>query len=145
MKKTSSVKALDLPSFIWLWRIAAWAMGLTIAAYLVQVATGSELLFGAKRLRSIHIGVGIAIAVLVLVLLGIGIVGTLGHYGSLGHSNHLWSGLAVVELIFLSAWSAVQIPSQPWARSVHVGVNFLLCLSLVWVSITGWQVVQKYL
>lgn len=145
MKKTSSVKALDLPSFIWLWKIAAWAMGLTIAAYLIQVVTGSELLFGAKRLRSLHIGMGIAIAVLVLVLLGIGLVGTLGHYGSLGHSNHLWSGLAVVELVFLSAWSAVQIPSQPWARSVHVGVNFLLCLGLIWVSITGWEVVQKYL
>jgi hypothetical protein len=120
-------------------------MGLTIAAYLLQAATGSGLLFGIKWVRSLHIGMGVAIAILVLALLGIGIVGTLGHYGSLGHSNHLWSGLAVVELVFLSAWSAVQIPTQPWARSVHIGVNFLLCLGLIWVSITGWEVVQKYL
>ncbi|HTL88808.1 MAG TPA: DUF4079 domain-containing protein [Leptolyngbya sp.] len=139
------MKVLDLPSFLWLWKIAAWAMGLTIVAYLIQAATGSGLLFGAKGLRSLHIGMGVVIGVLVLVLLGIGIVGTIGHYGSLGHSAHLWSGLAVVELVFLSAWTAVQIPSQPWARSVHVGVNFLLCLGLVWVSITGWEVVQKYL
>jgi hypothetical protein len=139
------VDVLDLPSFLWLWRIAAWAMGLTIAAYLIQAVTGSGLLLGARWVRSLHIGTGIAIAVLVLILLGIGIVGTLGHYGSLGHSSHLWSGLAVVELVFLSAWSAVQIPNQPWARSLHIGVNFLLCLGLIWVSITGWQVVQKYL
>jgi len=145
LKRQVRVKALDLPSFLWLWKIAAWAMGLTIAAYLIQIVTGSGLLFGAKKMRPLHIGMGIAIAVLVLVLLGIGIVGTIGHYGSLGHSSHLWSGLAVVELVFLSAWSAVLIPSQPWARSVHVGVNFLLCLGLVWVSITGWEVVQKYL
>ena len=139
------MKALDLPSFLWLWKIAAWAMGGTIAAYLIQAVTGSGLLFGVRGMRSLHIGMGIAIAVLVLILLGIGVVGTIGQYGSLGHSSHLWSGLAVVELVFLSAWTAVQIPRQPWARSVHVGVNFLLCLGLIWVSITGWEVVQKYL
>lgn len=147
IKERIGIKALDLPSFIWLWKIAAWAMGFTIVAYLIQIGTGSGLLVGArsKWVRSLHFGTGVAIALLVLVLLGIGIVGTIGHYGSLGHSSHLWSGLAVVELVFLSAWSAVQIPSQPWAKALHIGVNFLLCLALVWVSITGWTVVQKYL
>lgn len=83
---------------------------------------------------------------LVLLLLGIGIVGTLGHFGSLGHSAHLPAGLAVVDLVFLSAWSAVQIsPERPWARWVHIGTNFVLCLALIAVSITGWIVVQKYL
>ncbi len=53
---------------------------------------------------------------MVLLLLAIGFVGTLGHYGSLGHSPHLFAGLAVVDLVFLSAWSAIQISSaRPWA------------------------------
>lgn len=82
---------------------------------------------------------------LILLLLGIGIVGTIGHYGSLGHSSHLWAGITVVELAFLSAWSGVQIPHQAWARLVHWAVNLILGITLVWVSITGWEVVQKYL
>lgn len=82
---------------------------------------------------------------LILLLLGIGIVGTIGHYGSLGHSSHLWAGITVVELVFLSAWSGVQIPDRTWARPLHWGVNLMLGIALVWVSITGWEVVQKYL
>jgi hypothetical protein len=79
-------------------------------------------------------------------LLGIGLVGTLGHYGSLGHSPHLIAGLLVVGLVFLSAWSATQIGSKHfWARSLHIATNITLFGSLVLVSLTGWQVVQKYL
>lgn len=83
---------------------------------------------------------------LVLLLLGIGIVGTLGHFGSLGHSWHLLAGLVVVSLVFLSVWSAVQIKlMKPWGRLLHVGTNFVLLIGFVWVSLTGWDVVQKYL
>jgi hypothetical protein len=83
---------------------------------------------------------------LVLILLVIGIVGTLGHYGSLGHSIHLYAGLGVVDLVFVSAWSATQIQrAQPWARRVHLITNGILCLGFILVSVTGWLVVQKYL
>jgi hypothetical protein len=138
---------LDLPSFIWLWKIAAWSMGLTIAAYLLDVITGIGLLAPHRPtwIRSLHEWIGLLMIGLILVLLGIGLVGTIGHYGSLGHSSHLWAGITVVELSFLSAWSGVQIPHQVWARPVHWGVNVVLAIALIWVSITGWDVVQKYL
>lgn len=144
---------MNLPSFLWLWRIAAWSMGLTIVAYLLLAISGIWLRSARQQrqarpawLRPFHFGTGIAIVGLVLLLLAIGIVGTLGHYGSLGHSPHLWAGLAVLDLVFLSAWSAVQIsPRRPWARSLHLGTNLVLFGALIWVSLTGWSVVQKYL
>ena len=81
-----------------------------------------------------------------MLLLAVGIVGTLGHFGSLGHSSHLLAGLMVVGLVLLSAGSATQIsPKQPWARSLHIGTNITLFFGLLWVSLTGWTVVQKYL
>jgi hypothetical protein len=83
---------------------------------------------------------------LVLLLLAIGIVGTLGHFGSLGHSGHLIAGLSVVFLVLLSAGSATLIsPERDWMRAVHVGTNIALLVGFTWVSLTGWQVVQKYL
>jgi Protein of unknown function (DUF4079) len=144
---------MNLPSFIWLWKIAAWSMGFTIAAYCMLAITGGWIF--AKRqqsqsraswLRPLHATVGGVMIGLVLLLLVIGIVGTLGHFGSLGHSWHLLAGLAVVSLVFLSAWSAVQINlMHPWARLLHVSTNFVLLVGLFWVSLTGWDVVQKYL
>jgi Protein of unknown function (DUF4079) len=140
---------LDLPSFIWLWKIAAWAMGFTIVAYLLQAMTGIAMFSTRQRfsgLRSAHFVTGIVLVLLVLLLLAIGSVGTIGHYGSLGHSTHLPAGIAVVELVFVSAWSAVQIsPDRPWARPLHIAINALLCIALAFVSLTGWEVVQKYL
>ncbi len=103
---------------------------------------------GGQRLwvRPLHFWSGAAMSLLVLLLLAIGIAGTLGHYGSLGHSTHLPIGIGVVELVLISAWSAVQIsPDRPWARPLHIGVNALLCVAFVFVSLTGWEVVQKYL
>lgn len=83
---------------------------------------------------------------LVLLLLAIGIVGTLGHFGTLGHSSHLPVGLAVVGLVLLSAGSATQISAKrAWARSLHIGTNIALFVGFLWVSLTGWIVVQKYL
>jgi tryptophan-rich sensory protein len=141
---------LDLPSFLWLWKIAAWAMGFTVVAYLLQAGTGISLAILRQSrpdwLRPFHFIIGGVMALLVLLLLAIGIVGTLGHYGNLGHSTHLPAGLAVVELVFLSAWSAVQIsPDRPWAKPLHLGTNLVLCVALAIVSWTGWKVVQKYL
>lgn len=144
---------MNLPTFLWLWRIAAWSMGFTLVAYGVLAVTGSSLFVLRQQkhprpawLRPFHYGVGIGMVGLVLLLLAIGIVGTLGHYGSLGHSFHLAAGLAVVDLVFLSVWSAVQInPQRPWARPLHIGTNLVLFFALAWVSLTGWSVVQKYL
>lgn len=144
---------LDLPSFLWLWKIAAWSMGLSIAAYFLLALTGIWMFRARKSrrgrrvfARSLHWFLGGTLVVLVLLLLGIGIVGTLGHYGTLGHSVHLWAGLSVVALVLFSAWSATQIgPRQPWARPTHVTTNVLLFFTLAWVSWTGWTVVQKYL
>lgn len=128
-------------------------MGGAIVAYLLLAVSGVQI--GRSRharqsrprwLRPLHITGGVLLIGLVLLLLAIGIVGTIGHYGSLGHSAHLAAGIGVVDLVALSAWSAVQIqPSRAWARWLHVGTNAILFLAMVWVSLTGWSVVQKYL
>jgi hypothetical protein len=144
---------VNLPSFIWLWKVAAWAMGFSVVAYFLLAISGSYI--SAQRQRTqphsmwllpVHIVTGVAMTILVLLLLGIGIVGTLGHFGSLGHSWHLFAGLSVVSLVFLSVWSAVQISlMRPWARLLHILTNLVLLVAFLWVSFTGWYVVQKYL
>jgi Protein of unknown function (DUF4079) len=145
--------SFNLPSFLWLWRIAAWSMGLSLAAYALLMATGGWLSFSRinsnprpKWLRPLHYVTGSIMVGLVLLLLAVGLVGTVGYYGNLGHSAHLPVGLGVVDLVLLSAWSASQIgPSRPWARPLHVGTNIALFLGFALVSLTGWLVVQKYL
>lgn len=128
-------------------------MGLAILAYLILAVTGIWM-FRARQthnsrpswLRSLHYAMGGSMVMLVLLLLAVGVVGTIGHFGSLGHSSHLPAGLAVVGLVLLSAGSATQISAKkPWARSLHIGTNITLFIGLVWVSLTGWTVVQKYL
>jgi hypothetical protein len=128
-------------------------MGLSWFAYLLLGVSGlwmrSLRQNGQIRpdwLRPVHFVLGFTLAILVLVLLAIGIVGTLGEYGSLGHSIHFTSGLAVVYLVLLSAWSAVQITTEhQWARRLHIGINAILLIGFIGVSVTGWTVVQKYL
>lgn len=144
---------VDLPSFIWLWRIAAWSMGLSLTVYGLLAVSGGTLFYTRQRdrsrpdwLRPAHYLLGSALVGLVLVLLSIGIVGTLGEYGSLGHSVHLPAGLTVVALILASAWSASRIsPERPWARQTHLTLNGILLFALIMVTATGWSVVQKYL
>ena len=144
---------MNLPSFLWLWRIAAWSMGLSLLAYFLLSITGT-LLFNRRQshrqypqwLRPLHFFIGWLMVSLVLLLLAIGIVGTIGHFGSLGHSGHLIAGFSVVFLVLLSAGSATLItPDRTWARAVHVGTNIALFVGFIWVSFTGWLVVQKYL
>ena len=97
-------------------------------------------------LRNAHFWSGVIIVFLTILLLAIGVVGTVGYYGSLGHSPHLWAGLFVVFLVSISAWSANQIDTRnSWARSLHVTTNAVLFVGLAYVSWTGWSVVQKYL
>ncbi|WP_071518538.1 DUF4079 domain-containing protein [Geitlerinema sp. PCC 9228] len=144
---------MDLPSFLWLWKIAAWSMGLSVTAYGLLAVSGGWLFYGRRNqtkrpawLRSLHITIGSILVGLVLLLLGIGLVGTIGHYGSLGHSPHLIAGLLVVALVLASAASATRIhPQRPWARQLHLSINLVLLVGLAWVSWTGWSVVQKYL
>lgn len=139
---------------MWLWRIAAWSMGLTVTLFAALAVVGlvlrtQRLRPGTKPqkwLRILHRGLGILLILLILNLLAIGIVGTLGHYGSLGHSWHLPVGLGVVALALGSAWSATRIhPQRPWARSLHLKINSLLFVALALVSWSGWAVVQKYM
>ena len=128
-------------------------MGLTILAYLLQCLSGGIVWYARSSriprpywLRSFHYTSGVVMVLLVLLLLAIGLIGTIGHYGSLGQSSHLVAGLLVVFLTLLSAWSANQINSRNmWARNLHLIANILLCGGLVFVSLTGWSVVQKYL
>jgi len=128
-------------------------MGLSVLAYLILAATGGWILFTRQRsqprpkwLRPLHYTLGGILVGLVLLLLSVGLVGTLGYYGSLGHSVHLLAGLVVVGLVLLSAVSASRIsPKRPWARSLHLGTNVVLLLGLIAVSLSGWSVVQKYL
>ncbi|MGA0198417.1 MAG: DUF4079 family protein [Prochlorotrichaceae cyanobacterium] len=147
---------MDLPSFLWLWRIAAWSMGLTLLAYAIQALTGWQIAQTRRSLSPsvsvlagltlVHRLSGVAMLLLVLLLLLIGLVGTLGHYGDLGHSIHLPLGLLVVGLVCLSAATAWQIINgNDLARAVHVFVNGALFFALALVSWSGWVVVQKYL
>lgn len=143
---------MDLPSFIWLWRIAAWSMGLSLTVYVGLLVTGGGVWYGRSHqksqlnwLRLVHIVLGVILLALVLVLLGIGIVGTLGEHGSLGHSWHLGAGLLVVSLVLASVGAASQIATHPWARSLHVAINGVLFLAFAAVSYSGWTVVQQYL
>lgn len=144
---------MDLPSFIWLWRIAAWSMGLSLSAYGLLAISGL-IIYSTRKdakprpawLRPVHFGLGVTMVSLVLLLLSIGIVGTLGEFGSLGHSAHLPAGLTVVSLTLASAWSATRIsPKRPWARKLHLSLNAALLLAFIIVTATGWSVVQKYL
>lgn len=143
----------DLSQLLWLWKIAAWAMGLACLTYLVLGATGSGFWFfrwlrrrRPNWLRPLHYALGIVLVVSVLVLLFIGLVGTWWHHGGFGHSWHLPAGLGVTALVLLSASSAQAIsPQRPWARRLHVGANITLFLGFVAVSLTGWNVVQQYL
>lgn len=157
---------MNLPSFIWLWRIAAWSMGLALTAYCFLALSGGFLYFSRVRsealaaspsvaepslqrpawLRPLHYILGITLVLLVLVLLSIGVVGTLGEFGGLGHSVHLPAGLTVVALTLASAWCATRIsPERPWARKAHLTINGVLLLGFILVTATGWGVVQKYL
>ena len=128
-------------------------MGFSILAYLLLGITGiwmynrrQHSLPQPSWLRPFHYITGATLVALVLLLLAIGVVGTLGHYGTMGHSAHLPAGLAVVALVLLSAGSATLInPNRDWARSIHIGTNIALLVGLLWVSLTGWDVVQKYL
>ncbi len=144
----------DLPSFLWLWRIAAWSMGFTIVMYIALAIAGIVLRYQRLTpkvkpkpwLRGLHLGFGIILVLLVLLLLAIGVVGTLGHFGNLGHSWHLPAGLLVVTLTLNSAWAGTQIDKKrPWARPIHIILNLALLLALIFVTWTGWDVVQKYL
>ncbi len=148
---------MDLPSFIWLWRIAAWSMGLSLMAYSLLAVSGGGLLYFRTQdpldqtprpiwLRPTHYTIGVILVLLVLLLLSVGIVGTLGEYGNLGHSVHLPMGLGVVALTLVSAWSASRIsPQRTWARKMHLTLNGVLLIAFVGVTATGWSVVQKYL
>ena len=143
---------MNLPSFLWLWKLAASAMTLTLVAYLTLALTGGWLFnrraLGRARphwLRPLHRWTGFVLVLLVLLLLGIGVIGTLGYYGQLGHSPHFAAGLTVVLLALVSAALATQIGRRPWGRSLHLLANSLLGLSLLVVTFTGWTVVQKYL
>lgn len=144
---------MNLPTFLWLWKIAAWSMGFSILAYFLLAISGGWMFYSRqertprpKWLRPLHYVIGGAMVFLVLLLLAIGVVGTLGHYGSLGHSVHLFDGLTVVILVVISAFSATQISARkPWARSLHIATNIVLFFGFAAVSASGWAVVQKYL
>ncbi|NEO87556.1 MAG: DUF4079 family protein [Spirulina sp. SIO3F2] len=145
---------MDLPSFLWLWRIAAWSMGLTFCTYGLLAITGLGIR-GLRQgepprsrpawLRPLHLGLGLSLVGLVVLLLTIGIVGTLGEYGSLGHSWHLGAGLLVVSLVLASAVTGLRHTQTIAGRNRHLQVNGALLVALLLVLGTGWVVVQKYL
>ncbi|MEA5470941.1 DUF4079 domain-containing protein [Spirulina sp. 06S082] len=143
---------MNLPSFLWLWKIAAWSMGLAIAAYFLLAIAGIWMrILRLKNqsypqgLRLFHLAIGSILVFLVLLLLTVGIIGTLGYYGNLGHSPHLVAGILVVTLVLVSAGSALAIGKWEKARSLHLITNSILFFGFIFVSLSGWGIVQKYL
>ncbi len=128
-------------------------MGLSMSAYVILSISGIMLWKSRtdkkarpKWLRPFHWMMGSIMVTLVLILLSIGLIGTIGEYGSLGHSIHLPAGLIVVTLVCLSAWSSTQInSSNPWARKLHVRLNIGLFFAFCFVGLSGLSVVQQYL
>lgn len=127
-------------------------MGLAIAAYFLLAIAGISLrVLRLKRmpyprgLREFHLAIGGILVCLVLLLLSIGIIGTLGYYGNLGHSPHLVAGILVVVLVLVSAGSALTIGKWDKARSLHLLTNIILFFGFLFVSFSGWTIVQKYL
>lgn len=127
-------------------------MGLAIAAYLFLAIAGISLRVlrvqnrpYPQGLREFHLAIGGILVLLVLLLLSIGIVGTLGYYGNLGHSPHLIAGILVVILVLFSATSALAIGKWEKARSLHLLTNIVLLFGFLFVSFSGWTIVQKYL
>lgn len=128
-------------------------MGLTLSAFALLALTGGTLrwlrLTQRRRpgwLWPFHAVVGSMMVLLIVGLLTIGIVGTLGEYGNLGHSWHLPAGGTVVGLAIASAWSASRIRAGvSSARFLHLVLNGGLGIALLTTGLTGWQVVQKYL
>jgi hypothetical protein len=143
-------------------------MGFTIAAYILLAVSGLWLGWRARvspvddgdsanlgeiadsevgrGLRVVHLVLGIAIIFLVLFLLAIGLVGTLGHFGSLIQSPHFAAGLIVVGLTIAAAVTGLRIsPDRHYSRAIHRTIDVALCVALVIVTYTGWDVVQKYL
>jgi archaellum biogenesis protein FlaJ (TadC family) len=141
-------------------------MGFTIAAYILLALSGFWLGWRARvmpsdplrqqgeiadpdvghGLRVVHLTLGAAIIFLVLFLLAIGLVGTLGHFGSLIQSPHFVAGLTVVGLTIAAAITGLRIsPERPYSRAIHRTIDVALCVALVIVTYTGWEVVQKYL
>ncbi len=144
---------MNLPSFLWLWKIAAWSMGFSLVAYTGLALTGFWMSYTRRTQtprplwwRTVHFCLGLTLVTLVIGLLAIGIVGTLGHYGTLGHSIHGVVGLTVVGLTVFSALMAMQIKGDNYrARTLHIRLNLALGAALLFVLGTGWVVVQKYL
>lgn len=144
-------------------------MGFTIAAYILLALSGLWLGWRARvveqatnlgstdlgdtaepevghGLRVVHLILGAAIIFLVLFLLAIGLVGTLGHFGSLVQSPHFAVGLTVVGLTIAAAVTGLRIsPDRRYSRAIHRTIDVALCVALVIVTYTGWDVVQKYL
>jgi hypothetical protein len=139
-------------------------MGFTIAAYILLALSGLWLGWRTRAvvhstdlsetadsevgqgLRVVHLILGAAIIFLVLFLLAIGLVGTLGHFGSLIQSPHFVVGFVVVGLTIAAAITGLRIsPERRYSRAIHRTIDVALCVALVIVTYTGWEVVQKYL
>lgn len=130
-------------------------MGLTLFLFLCLALSGGfgrwQRLGGkgcqqiAGRWRSLHIGLGGLLVTTVLLLLAIGLVGSWGEHHSWGHSSHLWAGCSVVVLVIFSAIAGLRSRGGDRWRVWHLGANGCLLLALLWVLLSGWQVVQPYL
>ena len=87
-------------------------MGLSLVAYAILALTGIWMLRSKSRdgdnnaflnwmwrignwdnLLKFHYFIGWCMVSLVMLLLFIGIIGTLGHFGTLGQSSHLFAGI----------------------------------------------------
>jgi Protein of unknown function (DUF4079) len=137
---------------LWLWKTAAWSMGLSTLTITLLGISGYRLWQSRHRgkpakswLYKTHPALGKVLVFLTLLLWSVGFYGTVQDHGHLRFSAHFWAGSTMVLLVCTSAWAAFQIPRRSWARSLHLGLNSLMVCLLFWVLATGWVVVQPHL
>jgi Protein of unknown function (DUF4079) len=137
---------------LWLWKIAAWSMGLSMLTITLLGVSGYRLWQSRNRgkpakawLYQAHPVLGKILVFLTLLLWSVGFYGTVQDHGHLRFSAHFWAGSVMVILVCTSAWTAFQIPRYSWARPLHLGLNGLIVCLLFWVLATGWVVVQPHL
>ncbi|TAF56585.1 MAG: DUF4079 family protein [Oscillatoriales cyanobacterium] len=100
---------MNLPSFLWLWKIAAWSGMATLVILLLLIGVVGTLGYYGNLGHSAHLSAGLAVVALVLVSVGSGLqIGPKNPWARplhIGTNLVLFAGFAIV---LLTGWTIVQ-------------------------------------